>query len=164
MIRWLYSDPQNVVSVHWRYERGENFERGERGGKSVFKHSKWLCMLNVCYRRRRQLFPGTKILKNDLLMAEKINFEVVSKIFLKKNRVEKIRFFSMEIQWKLILRFFGDFLDFRFSLILHWKKLIFFDPIFFKNIFDPTSKLIFSAVNKSFLKILIPGNSWRHPL
>ena len=54
-------------------------------------------MLNVCYRGCRQLFPGTKILKNDLLTAEKINFEVVSKIFLKKIGSKKSDFF----QWKI---------------------------------------------------------------
>ena len=59
-------------------------------------------MQNVCYRGCRQLFPGTKILKNDLLTAEKINFEVGSKIFLKIFRVEKFQIFfnekSMEIE------------------------------------------------------------------
>ena len=64
-------------------------------------------MLNVCYRGCRQLFPASKILKNYLLTAEKINFEVGSKIFfrveniLEKIRVEKNQIFFNGISMKI---------------------------------------------------------------
>ena len=54
-------------------------------------------MLNVCYRGCRQLFPDTKIVENDLMTAEKINFEVGSKILLKNSLIEKKHIFAMEI-------------------------------------------------------------------
>ena len=69
-----------------------------RGGKSTFFHVEYFFMLNLCYRGCCKLFPGSKILKNDLLTAEKINFEVGSKIFLKKIGSKNFRFFSMKNQ------------------------------------------------------------------
>ena len=74
-------------------------------------------MLNVCYRGCRQLFPGTKILKNDLLTAEKINFKVGSK----KNMFEKFlgRKKSDFFNGKSMKIDFHIFSDFRFSLIFH---------------------------------------------
>ena len=72
--------------IDWRHERCPLFVGAWGGVQNAFKHSEWLRMLNVCYRGCRQLLPGTKILKNDLLTTEKINFEVGSKIFSVKKK------------------------------------------------------------------------------
>ena len=73
-------------------------------------------MQNVCYRGCRQLFPGTKILKNDLLTAEKINFEVGSKIFSeKKNGPKNSDFFNENLMKNENLKKPEN----QFSLIFH---------------------------------------------
>ena len=71
-----------LVRVRARF--GETSKKKFPTGSPPVPHPESLWTLNISERSRPQLLPGTKILENDSVAAEKSTFEVCMQIFNRK--------------------------------------------------------------------------------